>query len=136
MLQDFKKFLTETNALALAVGVIIGAATGKLVTAVVGDLLMPLISIVMPQGDWRESQLVLSQHADAAGKMTVNAIKYGDFLGTLIDFIVIAFVVFGITKLILPKPAPAAPTKICPECLEAVPESARKCRACASPLPL
>jgi len=132
MLRDFKEFLTEKNALALAIGVIIGGATGKLVSAVVGDLLMPVIGVVVPQGDWREWQWVLSQHTDKAGKLSVNAIKYGDFVGTVIDFIVIAFVVFLITKMLLPKATPAAPTKTCPECLETIPETARKCRACTS----
>jgi large conductance mechanosensitive channel len=134
MLREFKEFLTEKNALALAIGVIIGGATTKLVSGVVGDLLMPIIAIVIPQGDWREWQWVLSEHTDKAGKLSVNAIKYGDFIGTVIDFVVISFVVFLITKMILPKPAPAVPTKTCPECLETVPEAARKCRACTSAL--
>jgi len=134
MFREFKEFLTQTNALALAVGVIIGGATGKVVSSVVNDLLMPLIALVMPSGDWRELQFVLTQSTDAAGKVTVNAIKYGDFIGAVVDFVVIAFVVFWITKLILPKSPAPAPTKTCPECLESVPAAARKCRACASSL--
>ncbi len=59
MLGEFKQFLTKSNALALAVGVIIGAATGKVVTAVVEDLLMPLIGLILPAGDWREARVVL-----------------------------------------------------------------------------
>src|SRR6185369_2256670 len=106
--------------------------TGKLVTGVVNDLLMPLISIVMPKGDWREWQFVLSQQTDAAGKVTVNAIKYGDFIGDVLDFVIIAFVVFLITRLILPKPGAPAPMKECPECLELIPSAAKKCKACAS----
>ena len=132
MLNEFKDFLFKTNALALAVGVIIGAATGKVVSAVVDDLLMPVIGIVMPAGDWKSAQIVLSQTVDAAGATTVNAIKYGHFLGAVIDFIIIAFVVFGITKMVLPKePAPAA-TKQCPECLETIPAAAHKCKACTA----
>src|SRR6185369_15761888 len=98
MWPEFKAFLTKSNALALAIGVIIGAAMGKVVTALVGDLLMPVIGMAMPKGDWRQAQWVLSEGVDAAGKPTVNAIKYGDFLGNVVDFIVIAFVVFLITK--------------------------------------
>src|SRR5947207_9125880 len=60
MLAEFKAFLTKSNALALAVGVIIGAATGKVVTALVGDILMPIISFVLPKGDWREAQVPLA----------------------------------------------------------------------------
>jgi large conductance mechanosensitive channel len=137
MLKDFKDFLLKTNAFALAVGVIIGAATGKVVSAVVDDLLMPPISYVMPAGDWRDAQVVLSKGVDANGKPTVSAIKYGHFVGSVIDFTIIAFVVFTITKAILPKepPAPAPdPTKQCPECLENVPVAAKKCRACCSVL--
>lgn len=101
MLHEFKEFLTKSNALALAVGVIIGAATGKVVTAIVDDLLMPVISLILPAGDWRDAQIVLSHSTDAAGKVTVSAIKYGHFLGAFIDFICIAFIVFLITKAFL-----------------------------------
>lgn len=137
MFKEFKDFLLKTNALALAIGVIIGASTGKVVSAVVDDLLMPPISLVMPAGDWREQQIVLSKGVDASGKPTVSAIKYGHFFGSLIDFAIIAFVVFTITKAILPKEPPAPPpdpTKQCPECLETVPAAAKKCRACCSVL--
>jgi large conductance mechanosensitive channel len=95
---------------------------------------MPVVGLIMPAGDWREAQIVLSHSIDATGKATVNAIKYGHFVGSLIDFTIISFVVFLITKAILPKePAPAAiPTKSCPQCLETIPEAAKKCKACAS----
>lgn len=131
MLKDFKAFLTTSNALALAVGVIIGAATGKVVSAVVEDLLMPLIGVIMPGGDWREAKIVLSQGTDAAGKATENAIKYGHLLGTIVDFVFIALVVFLITKALL-KPAPADPTKNCSYCKEKIPADATKCKACGS----
>ena len=137
MLKDFIAFLTKANALALAIGVIIGAATGKVVSAIVDDLIMPVVGTIMPAGDWREAQIVLSHSADANGKITVNAVKYGHFIGATIDFVIIALVIFLITKALLPKeppPAPAAPTKTCPECLETIPEAAKKCKACASVL--
>jgi large conductance mechanosensitive channel len=132
MIKDFVAFLEKQNALALAIGVIIGGATGKVVTAIVSDLIMPIVGLVMPAGDWRTAQFVLSQSKDANGAITVNAFKYGDFVGSLIDFVIIAFVVFLITKLILPKAAPAAPVKTCPACLESIPEAATKCKACTS----
>lgn len=134
MLKDFVSFLTKTNALALAVGVIIGAATGKLVSAVVDDLLMPFVGLIMPAGSWREAQFVLTQTTDAAGKVTINAIKYGNLVGAFVDFVIIAFVVYLLTKLILPKEPPAAPTKNCTECLETIPAAAKKCRACTATL--
>jgi len=131
MYQEFKAFLTKSNALALAVGVIIGAATGKVVSAVVDDLLMPVIGLVLPSGDWREAKVVLRTVVDAKGKTTESAITYGHLLGTFVDFFFIALVVFLITKALL-KPPPAAPTKSCPECLESIPEQARRCKACGS----
>jgi len=131
MLEDFKKFLLQTNALALAVGVIIGAAVGKVVSSMVSDLLMPVIGLVIPGGEWRTLKLVLSSKPDGT---PANAITYGAFLGNVVDFVIIAFVVFMIGKAFLkPAPAPAAAaTKVCPECKETIPAAARKCRACAS----
>jgi len=134
LIKEFTDFLQKQNALALAIGVIIGGATGKVVTAIVNDLIMPLIGLVMPAGDWRQAQFILSKSTDAAGAVTVNAIKYGDFIGSFVDFAIIAFVVFIITKAILPKEAPPAPTKSCNACLETVPAAATKCKACTSPV--
>ena len=77
MMQDFKAFLTKSNALALAIGVVIGAATGKVVSGIVDDLLMPVIGLVLPSGDWREAKFVLRTVTDAKGKVTESAIAYG-----------------------------------------------------------
>lgn len=133
MLDEFKKFLLQTNALALAVGVIIGAAVGKVVSSLAADILMPLISTVIPGGAWREFKFVLATNPDGT---VANAVTYGQFLGALVDFFIIAVVVFMITKsLVKPAPAPAGPpSKECPECKEIIPVQARKCRACASPV--
>lgn len=132
MFEEFKAFLTKSNALALAVGVIIGAATGKVVSGIVDDLLMPVIGLVLPSGDWREAKLVLRTVTDAKGKVTDSAIAYGHLIGTLIDFIFIALVIFLVTKALIKPAPPGPPTKICPECLESIPVEARKCRACGS----
>src|SRR5437867_11464711 len=131
MLAEFKKFLLQTNALALAVGVIIGGAVGKVVSSLVSDILMPLIGLIIPGGAWRELSFVLTTKPDGT---PANAITYGAFIGAVVDFVIIAACVFMITKALL-KPAPAAPapaTKTCPDCLETVPAAARKCRACGS----
>ncbi len=135
MFKEFKNFLLQTNALALAVGVIIGGAVGKVVSSLVADILMPLISLVIPGGNWRAAKIVLSTTTDAAGKTIENAITLGTFLGTVLDFVIIAAVVFLVTKSLLkPAPAaPAAPMKTCPECLESIPQAARRCRACGNP---
>jgi large conductance mechanosensitive channel len=129
MFKEFKEFLTKSNAMALAIGVIIGAATGKLVTGIVAELLMPIISLVLPAGDWREKQIILKSVVDAAGKETVTSIKYGALVGDTLDFLIIACVVFLVTKALLPK-EPAM--KDCPECLEKIPLAAKKCKACGS----
>jgi large conductance mechanosensitive channel len=127
MVAEFKSFLVKHNVLALAIGVVIGAAVGKVVSGIVDDIIMPIVGVLMPGGEWRSAELVLS------GK---NAIKYGDLLGRLIDFTIVAAVVFFILKAFIkeqkPALAPAPATKTCPQCLETIPEAARKCRACAS----
>jgi large conductance mechanosensitive channel len=133
MWSEFRGFLLKTNALALAVGVIIGAATGKVVSAIVADLLMPVISLMIPSGSWREAELVLSRTTAPDGKAVVNALRYGDVLGNVIDFVIIAFVVFMITKALVHE-KPGAPTKSCSECKETVALDARRCKWCTAPL--
>ena len=133
MFEEFKLFLTRTNALALAVGVIIGAGIGKLVGSIVSDLLMPVIGLAMPGGAWRDLKFVLTRQPDGAPG---NAITYGAFIGNLIDFLIVATAVFLITKMLLPPeaPAPARPTKECPQCCETIAAAAKKCRFCTSPV--
>jgi len=104
MFEEFRKFLTQSNALALAVGVIIGGAIGKVVTSIVSDLLMPVIGLMMPGGAWRDLEWVLTRKPDGT---PMNAIHYGAFLGNLIDFLIVAAVIFAITKTLL-RPAPAS----------------------------
>ena len=133
MWREFREFLFKQNALALAIGVIVGTAMGRVVSSLVADLLMPVISLAMPGGEWRSSQIVLSETVGPDGTPVMNAINYGAFMGAVIDFVVVAFVVFLIVRTML-KPVPAAPTKACPFCLETVPTEATKCRACASVL--
>jgi large conductance mechanosensitive channel len=133
VIAEFRGFLTKTNALALAVGVIIGAAVGKVVSSLAADILMPVIGMAMPGGDWRAAKIVLETTTGADGKVTENAILYGQFIGTIIDFIIISFVLFLIVRMLIrPAPVPAAEEmRKCPECLEMIPAAARRCRACA-----
>lgn len=125
VIAEFKAFLLKTNALALAVGVVIGAAIGKVVSSIVGDLIMPLVGLLTPGGDYK------TLTAGPNGEF-----KIGSFLGALVDFVAVAFVIFLIVKaLIREKPAPPPPpSKDCPHCLEKVPLAATKCRACTSVL--
>jgi large conductance mechanosensitive channel len=122
---EFKEFLLKQNALALAVGVIVGAAMGRVVSGLVDDVIMPIVGLVLPGGDWRNAQVVLSGN---------NAIKYGDLAGRIIDFAIVSAVVFAILKLVLEKPPPPESTKTCPQCLEPIPLLAKRCRACTSPV--
>lgn len=131
MLNEFKAFLTKSNALALAIGVIIGAATGKVVSAIADDLLMPVVGLLLPGGDWRQARWVLKSMTDAQGKVAENAVLYGHFFASLIDFVIIAFVVFIIARMFI-KPAAAPATKTCPACLETIPLAATRCRACTN----
>jgi large conductance mechanosensitive channel len=133
MLREFREFLFKQNALALAVGVIIGAATGKVVESIVRDLLMPIIGLGMPGGDWRAAKIVLSETVGPDGQPVVSSINYGTFIGTAIDFAIVAFVVFMIVRMLL-KPAADTPTKVCPFCGETIPLQASRCRACTSAL--
>jgi len=132
--KEFKEFLLKQNAIALAIGVIIGAGIGKVVAAVADDVINPVVGLLLPAGDWRNAKIVLSRATDAAGKVTENAIAYGDLIGRIVDFTIIAIVVFAITKAFLPRPG-APTTKECPECREIVPKDARRCKACTQPLP-
>lgn len=135
MIAEYRGFLTRTNALALAVGVIIGAAVANVVSALAADILMPVIGLFLPGGNWREAKVVLSRATDATGKITENAVLYGHFIGAVLDFLVISFVVFLMVRWLM-KPAPVVPpeeaTRNCPECLELIPRAARRCRACTA----
>jgi len=122
--KDFREFLLKQNALALAVGVVIGAAIGKVVSAIVDDIIMPVVGVLIPGGEWRTWELPLTH--DAAGKVT-NAIKYGDLLGRSVDFLIIALVVFAVTKALLKEP-----TKTCPRCAEPIAVAATRCKYCTS----
>ncbi len=126
MAGEFREFLLRTNALALAVGVIIGAALGTVVTSLVEDIIMPPIGLLLGGVDF--SQLAFNLNADGS-----VAVRYGNFINAVIVFIVIALVVWQISKLFIREDSPPS-VKSCPFCLEAIPEAATKCRACGSGL--
>lgn len=137
---DFKKFAFRGNVVDLAVGVVIGGAFGRIVSAVVDDVVMPLVSLFMPNGNWRGAGITL-RHKPGVEPDTV--LRYGDLMGAVLDFFIIALVLFLLVKRIL-RAAEAhllhtestqAPTqKSCPACLEKVPLMATRCRACTSQL--
>ena len=131
MVKGFRDFLTKNSVLALAVGFIMGAATGKVVSSLVADIFMPVISLLLPSGDWRTAKLVLTRGVGPDGKEVVNAINIGSFLGNIVDFVAIAFVIYMITKALI-KEAPAAPSKKCPRCTETIAVEATKCKYCTA----
>jgi len=108
IVSEFKEFIQKGNVVDMAVGVIIGAAFGKIVTSVVGDLLMPPIGLATGGMDFKSMKLVIGGTPEAP--VTIN---YGSFIQTSIDFLIIAFCVFllvkGVNSLRRPAPAPAAP---------------------------
>jgi large conductance mechanosensitive channel len=97
MLEQFRKFLMETNAFALAIGVVIGGAVAKLVSALVSDIIMPLVSLILPGGAWREWSISLGANHDP--------LKIGDVLGTAVDFLIIAWVVYVVVSRFVKVPA-------------------------------
>ncbi len=131
MIKGFKEFLLKNNVLALAVAVIVGGAVGKVVSSLAADILMPMIGMALPSGDWRAAKLVLGRTVGPDGKEAINAINYGSFFGSVVDFTIIAFVVYMITKSLI-KEAPAAPSKNCPRCKEAIAADATKCKFCTA----
>lgn len=136
MVKGFKEFLMKNQVLGLAIAVIIGGAIGKVVSSLVADILMPIVSLAIPGGEWRTAKLVLNKTMGSDGKEVINAMTYGSFLGSIVDFVIIGFCVYMITKSVVKEaPAPpAAPTKECPKCLETVALAAKKCKFCTSDL--
>jgi large conductance mechanosensitive channel len=145
MFKEFKEFAMKGNVMDLAVGVIIGAAFGKIVTSLINDVLMPVIGLLLGKVDFSNLFLSLSggafptlAEAKKAGAATLN---YGLFVNALIDFLIIGLVIFMMVKWVnkLRKPAPvaaaAAPTtKECPFCFTMIPVKAVRCPACTSQL--
>ena len=130
MLSEFKGFLLKTNALALAIGVIIGIAAGGVVTSLVNDILMPPIGSLLGGVDFSGLTIVLKE-ATGGDAATEVAIRWGSFINSIINFIIVALVVFWIGKMFIKEP-PAAEVKSCPFCKEANAVDASKCKACAS----
>ena len=133
-MSGFKAFLLKTNAMALAVGVIIGVAMGNVVNSMVNDIVMPPIGYVLGNVDFSQLKIVLkAATGNPIDPKTEVAIRYGNFINLIIAFVVVAFVVYVVTSLLLrDKEQPKPPMKDCPFCKETVPADATKCRACTS----
>lgn len=141
MLKEFKEFAMRGNMLDLAVGVIIGAAFGGVVSSLVSDVLMPPLGRLLGRVDFSNLFINLGEKhfdslpaAKAAGAPTLN---YGNFLNTIINFIIVAFTVFLLVRAVnkwFPKPAAPVTTKECPQCAMPIPVQAKKCGHCTSAL--
>ena len=142
MLKEFKTFIMRGSVLDLAIGVIIGGAFGKIVASLVADILNPIIGLALGKVDFSNLFIALNGQtyatiADAkkAGAPTIN---YGLFINSVIEFVIVAFVIFMIIKQVnrfmpAPPPAPPAPaTKECPECKSTIAAAARRCPHCTS----
>jgi large conductance mechanosensitive channel len=129
-MSEFRAFLLKTNALALAIGVIIGTALGTVVNSLVNDILMPPIGLLLGGVDFTQLKTVL-RAATGGDPATEVAIRWGLFLNAVIAFIIVAFVVWQLSRAFIKEEA-AAPTKTCPFCKEANVVDASKCRACGS----
>ena len=140
MLKEFKEFAMRGNVLDMAVGIIIGAAFGRIITSFVGDIIMPPLGLLIGKVDFSSLFLNISgtQYPTLAAAKAANAatINYGIFLNTVIDFVIVAFVIFMLVRSVnrWKKPAPAAAptTKECPYCLTQIPLKATRCAACTS----
>ena len=148
MLKEFKEFAMRGNVMDMAIGIIIGAAFGPIVGSLVSDVIMPPIGMAMGNVDFSNLFFTLKEGATAgpyasvaaakaAGAVTIN---YGLFINTIINFIIVAFAIFMMVKVMnrmkreQPAPAAAPTTKDCPQCAMTVPISAKKCGHCTSQL--
>jgi large conductance mechanosensitive channel len=142
MFKEFKEFAMRGNVLDMAIGIVIGAAFGRIITSLVNDILMPPIGLLLGKVDFSTLFVNISgtsyatlAEAKAAGAATIN---YGMFLNTVIDFVIVALVIFLMVRQInrwkKPAPAPAPSTKDCPYCVSAIPIKATRCPNCTSEL--
>lgn len=139
MLKEFKEFAMRGSVLDLAVGVIIGAAFGRVVSSLVDDVIMPPIGRLLGHVDFSNLFINLSDKsyeslaaAKTAGAPTLN---YGNFLNTIVSFLIVAFAVFLLVRSVnkwMPKPAPPVTTRDCPQCAMPIPVAAKKCGHCTS----
>lgn len=142
MWREFKEFAMRGNVIDMAVGIVIGAAFGKIISSFVNDILMPPIGLLLGGVDFSDFFINLSggqyatlAEAQAAGAVTIN---YGLFINTVLDFLIVAFVIFlfirQINRLKREAPPPEPNTKECPYCFSTIPLKATRCPYCTSEL--
>ena len=142
MLKEFKEFAVKGNVTDMAVGIIIGAAFGRIVTSLVNDIVMPPIGLVLGHVDFSSLFMNISgtYYPNLAAAKAANAatINYGTFLNNVLDFLIVAFVIFLLVRQVnrwnKPAPAAAPTTKECPYCCSPIPLKATRCPNCTSEL--
>ncbi len=132
IISEFKEFAIRGNVVDMAVGVIIGAAFGKIVTTMVSQVVMPPIGLLLGSVDFSNLSIILKEKTDTAAAVSIN---YGVFINTILDFLIIAFVIFLALKQInrLKKEAEVE-TKECPKCISTISIKATRCPHCTSEL--
>ena len=143
MFEEFKKFAMRGNVIDMAVGVIIGGAFGKIVGSLVSDVIMPPIGMAMGKVNFTDLFVALNgkEYAtlEAAKKAGAPVLAYGNFMQTVLDFIILAFVVFLMIRQInkmTPEPEPAPEPRKCPFCKSEIADDATRCPHCTSELPV
>lgn len=123
MWREFKSFLIKQNALALAIAVVIGTALTRVVTALVDGIIMPIVAVAAPEGNWRTATL------------DVGPFRFlvGDLAAAILNFLIVGLVVWRLSKLFI-KPEAGAPTRICPQCRMSADAAATRCPHCTSQL--
>jgi large conductance mechanosensitive channel len=145
MLKEFKAFIMRGNVLDLAIAVIIGGVFGKIVTSLVNDIIMPPIGLILGKVDFRNLYINLSDASFAtladAQKAGVPIIKYGAFINTIIDFLIVSFIIFLVVraanrlqKKLQEEPKAVPSTKECPYCISTIPIKATRCAHCTAEL--
>ena len=143
MLKEFRDFAARGSVIDLAVGVIIGAAFGKIITSAVDDLIMPPIGMALGRVDFKDLFISLTGASypslEAAKAAAAPVIAYGNFINTIIQFLIVAFVIFLMIRQInrLKTPTPRAPqdeSRDCPFCISKISRKATKCPNCTSAL--
>lgn len=146
MWKEFKKFAFKGNVMDLAVGVMIGGAFGAIVTSLVNDIFMPLIGLVFKGSDLNEKYILLKgvdgvdlagMNATQAAEAGANVITYGKFIAAIINFLIIAIIIFFVVKAInkVVKKEEAKPSRKCPYCKGDIADDATRCPHCTSELP-
>ena len=141
MVEEFKKFIMRGNVMDMAVGIIIGAAFGKIVTSFVNDILMPPLGLILGKVDFSNlfinlssTQVTTLAEAKDAG---IPVIAYGAFLNTLVDFLIVAFAIFLVIKQVnrlMPAKEEAPAPRLCPYCKQEIADDATRCPHCTSEL--